>query len=257
MIGHAAAFRGRFDFARRRPGRSPLKILWFDLSAALCRLVFQLCYRFRITGAALVPREGPCIFVSNHQSLLDPVIVGCAVIDRQFTAMARESLFRFKPFAWLMRSYGAISLKEEGGDSTAFKAALAELHAGRSILIYPEGSRTENGALLAFQPGVSLLVRRAKVPVVPIGIEGAFEAWRRGQRFPHLQGRIEVEVGRAIAADQLPRESEDLLRLLHARVSELVARRGDAMLRSGWRSPRFRDRWSVTRRPRPSRVPPR
>lgn len=227
--------RRRFDFSRRRPGVPPARILWYDVGEKFCRLALKLCYRFRITGEHLVPREGPCIFVSNHQSYLDPVINGCAVVDRQLTAMARESLFRWGPFAWLMHSYGAIRLREDGGDAAAFRAAISELRAGRCILIYPEGTRTPDGAVHPFQPGVALLVRRAKVPVVPIGLEGAFDVWPRGRRFPRLTGRIEVEVGEPIPFEALPQEPEALLRLLRERVSGLVERRGAAMRRSGWR----------------------
>lgn len=229
------ARRRRLDHTRRCPGRSRLQVLWFDVCESLCRLTLKLCYRFRITGESLVPASGPCIFVSNHQSLLDPVLNGCAVVDRQLTAMARESLFRWKPFAWLMRSYGAIALKEEGGDTAAFKAALAELREGRCILIYPEGSRTPDGRVHDFMPGVALLIRRAQVPVVPMGIEGAFDVWRRGEKWPKLFGRIEVEVGQPIPAEQLPREPGALLSLLREQVSELVRRRGEAMRRTGWR----------------------
>lgn len=239
--------RGRLEFSRRRPGLRPIQILWFDLSEALCRLVLKILYRFRIVGAERVPSQGPCIFVCNHQSLLDPVINGCAVIDRQLTAMAREGLFRFKPFAWLMRSYGAIALKDTGGDSAAFKAALGELRAGRSILIYPEGSRTLDGCVHTFQAGVALLIRRAQVQVVPLGIEGAYEVWPRGRSLPSLTGRIEVEVGEPIAFESLPLDAPTLLPMLRERVLALVERRRVAMLRSGWRPPRLRHLWPRSR----------
>jgi len=214
-------------------------MLWFDACEALCLLFLKLCYRYRATGVERVPFSGPCIFISNHQSLLDPVINGCAVIDRQFTAIARAGLFKFKPFAWLMRSYGVIALKEDGGDAGAFRAALSELREGRTILIYPEGTRSPDGSLQPFRPGVALLIRRAKVPVVPMGIEGATEVWPRGQRFPRLSGRIEVEVGEPIPFEALPSDGRELLDVLHTRVNELVARRTREMLRTGWRTPRF------------------
>ncbi|MBM4112324.1 MAG: 1-acyl-sn-glycerol-3-phosphate acyltransferase [Phycisphaerae bacterium] len=230
-----APTRHRFQFARRCPGRPVAKMIWFDLSEAFCRTVLKLCYRFRITGESRVPAHGPCIFVSNHQSYLDPVINGCAVVDRQLTAMAKESLFAFKPFAWLMRSYGAISLKEDGGDLAAFRAALSELKAGRTVLIYPEGTRSPDGGVEPFLQGISLLVRRAGVPVVLLGIEGAHDVWPRGRRFPRMFGRIEVEVGETLLPESLPRDDAALRTLLRAKVMELVARRGAAMRRAGWR----------------------
>ena len=237
--GAAASSRRRLDFMRRCPGRPTAKVIWFDLCQIFCRTVLKLCYRFRITGEALVPPNGPCIFVSNHQSYLDPVINGCAVVDRQLTAMARERLFGFKPFAWLMRSYGAISLREEGGDLAAFRAAISELRAGRTVLLYPEGTRTRDGRMGEFLPGVALLVRRAGVPVVPMGIEGAFDVWPLRRRFPHFFGRIEVEVGTPIPPDALPRDEAALRALLRERVQELVDRRAAHLRRTGWRPRRI------------------
>ncbi len=227
--------RRRLDFARRCPGRPPLKVAWFDLCECFCRTTLKLAYRFRIVGESRVPAEGPCLFVSNHQSYLDPVINGCAIVDRQLTAMAKESLFAFKPFAWLMYSYGAIALREEGGDLAAFRAALSELKAGRSVLLYPEGTRTPDGGVHEFQAGVSLLVRRAGVPVVPMGIEGAFDLWPIGRKLPRLSGRIEVEVGEPLAPESLPRRTEELGDFLRARVEELVLRRRASLLRGGWK----------------------
>jgi len=193
----------RLQFGQRVPGRPVLQVLWYDLGEMLSRLVLRVLYRFRIEGEELVPQSGPALYVSNHQSFLDPVINGCAVVDRQLTAIAREGLFRFPPLAWMMRSYGVISIKEDGHDATAIRAALAELAAGRCVLIYPEGSRSHDATVLPFQRGISLLIRRAKVPVVPMAIEGACDVWPRSRRLPGLRGRLAVKVGTPIAADDL------------------------------------------------------
>lgn len=191
------------------PGRPIVQVLWYDLGEFVGRLLLRLLYRFRIEGEDLVPRSGPAIFASNHQSFLDPVINGCAVVDRQLTAIAREGLFRFPPLAWLMRSYGVIPIKEDGNDATAIRAALTELAAGRCVLIYPEGSRSHDGTLLEFQRGIALLIRRAKVPVVPIAIEGACDVWPRSRRVPGLRGRLAVKVGSPIASEELLADGAD------------------------------------------------
>jgi len=227
--------RRRLEYRRRCPGRPWLKVLWFDICECFCRVTLKLLYRFRIEGEPRVPLDGPCLFVSNHQSFLDPIVNGCAVVDRQLTAIARQSLFKFPPLAWLMRSFGAIELRDEAGDVGAFRAAIEELRAGRSVLIYPEGSRSQDGMVQEFREGVALLIRRAKVPVIPMGIEGAHDAWPRGRRFPRPFGRIEVEVGEPIPPEALPRDSAEMLDHLRRTIESLVQRRGEAMRRSGWR----------------------
>jgi 1-acyl-sn-glycerol-3-phosphate acyltransferase len=195
----------RWEFARRVPGRPALQILWFDVGEILCRATLRLLYGFRVVGRERIPPSGPVLFASNHQSFLDPVLNGIAVRDRQLTAIARIGLFKFRPFAWLMKSYGAISIKEDSGDVEAMKAALSELAAGRCILIYPEGSRSDDGRVSPFKRGIGLLLRRAKVPVVPMAIEGATDVWPPSRSRPSLRGGLAVEVGEPIAPDELLR----------------------------------------------------
>ncbi len=225
----------RFEFARRVPGRSPLRILWWDVSRWFFGAALRVVYGMRVAGVERIPERGPVLFVSNHQSFFDPVINGAIVKDRQYTAIARESLFRFKPFAWLIRSYGALSVAGDGGDAAAMKIALSELAAGRCILIYPEGTRSPDGALRAFQRGVLLLQRRAKVDVVPIGIDGACDAWPRSEKRPFFRGRIAAEAGPVITAARLAALSAD-------EAMELLVSEVERLRRSARESVRARSR---------------
>ena len=86
---------------RRAPGRSRLHTLlvWDGIRGTL-QLLLVLFYRLRYTGQENVPREGPAIVIGNHQSHLDPVIVGIVAHDRPCKSLARSSLFRFKPFGF-------------------------------------------------------------------------------------------------------------------------------------------------------------
>ncbi len=206
----------------------------------LCEVVVGLVWRLRVIGREHVPPTGPVLFVSNHQSYLDPIINGIAVRDRQLTAIARESLFRFRPFAWLMYSIGAIAIREDSGDSGALKAAISELAAGRCILIYPEGSRTETGRIEEFKKGFLLLVRKAKVPVLPMAVEGAFDVWPRGKSRPMLGGRLGVKVCPAIPYDVLMADGPDAaLAMLRSAIEAAQAElRAEMLHRSGGRWPK-------------------
>jgi 1-acyl-sn-glycerol-3-phosphate acyltransferase len=157
----------------------------------------------RCRGAVHVPARGPVIFVSNHQSLYDPPIVGSVVWDRPFAAMARSTLFDFKPFAWLIRFLGAFPLRKETSDIVAMRMALRELERGGSLLLFPEGGRTLDGALRPFKAGFLIIARRSGAPVVPLALEGAYDIWPKSRLFPRLRGRILVEACPPIAADEL------------------------------------------------------
>lgn len=195
---------------RRTPGWPRLTTLfWWTLVRGSLYFLFKMLYRFRIEGAEHVPRTGPIIYVSNHQSHLDPIIVGIVVGDRPFSGMARSTLFSNPVLAAIMRGIGVIALDQSKGDAGAMKAALAELSAGRCVLIFPEGTRTRDGAVHEFKAGAALLIRRSGAPVVPVAMEGAFDIWKIGTSFPKLSGRLAVRAAPAIAADELMRDGPD------------------------------------------------
>ncbi len=208
---------------RRTPGWPPLTmLLWWNVVRGFLWFSFKMLYRFRTEGAEHVPATGPIIYVSNHQSHLDPIIVGIVVGDRPFSGMARSTLFKNPLLASIMRGIGVISLDQSKGDSGAMKAALAELEAGRCVLIFPEGTRTRDGAIGEFKAGVALIIRRSGAPVVPVAMEGAFDIWRIGTPRPKLSGRLAVRAALPISADDLMRDGpEAALMRLHSTIDAM------------------------------------
>lgn len=244
-------FGSRFRFGARVPGRFWLQVMWWDIVSLLCVLPLVLLYRFFVRGAENIPREGGVLFIANHQSYFDPMVNGSSCASRQFTAIASIHLFGFKPFGWMMHSLGAIKVSASAGDAGAMRAALAELKAGRCVLIYPEGGRSFDGFVAPFKRGTALLLRRAKnVQVVPIGIAGAFDVWPRARLLPKPRGRIAAVVGKPmLAADLLKMGTDSALEHLHGEVDRLRLE-GRAVIRE-----RSRGRWPVaglTDEPSPS-----
>ena len=149
-----------------------------------------------------VPRTGPVIFVANHQSNFDPSIVGIVVGDRPFLGIARKGLFSSKLLSLFLHQFGAIEIKRGESDIKAIRLAVNELSAGRCVLLFPEGSRSPDGNMHEFKRGFWLLLRKSKATVVPIGIEGAFDAWKIGSK-PKLRGYIEAIAGSPIEPSEL------------------------------------------------------
>ena len=201
----------RFLETRRRvPGRPPLRVLfWWTLVRGLVWVFLKTAYRIRCVGRRNVPPTGPIIYVANHQSHYDPCVVGVLVTDRPFSGIARATLFKNKIFAWIMHGIGAIEIEQGKGDSGAMKAALAELEAGRCVMIYPEGTRTRVGALNVFQRGAMLLIKRSGAQVVPVALEGAFDIWPIGTKYPKLSGRLAVQAASPIPAADLLKDGAD------------------------------------------------
>jgi len=180
--------------------RSLARRLWYEYLRLVCRLLGVALYRVRCTGRENVPATGGVLVLSNHQSQFDPVLVGLA-IDRRLNYLARETLFRFAPFRWLIKSFDAIPIDREGLGLAGLKETLRRLKRGELVLIFPEGTRTPDGEVHPLKPGFSALARRCNVPLLPVAVDGAFDAWPRWQPLPGLS-TIHVHIGEPISAEQ-------------------------------------------------------
>lgn len=158
---------------------SPRRSWLWRVLQIVARVGTTLLFDLKVYGRSHVPPNGGALLLSNHQSYLDPVLLGVR-LTRPVSYMAKSSLFegnRF--FAWLIRSLHAFPVKLGRGDVGAIKQSIARLAEGHILNIYPEGSRTEDGEIGPIQPGVVLVLRRAHVPIIPVVIDGSFQAWPR------------------------------------------------------------------------------
>ncbi len=176
---------------------------WWRFLHSLCFIWFMICYRFQGHGSANIPDHGPVLYVCNHQSFLDPIIVGLAAHRRPFFALARLSLFGHPILGWLIRSLNAIPVERGTSDMAAMRLCLTILDAQHALMVYPEGTRTPDGTTKAFSSGTMLLIRRGKPTVVPVAIEGAYAVWPRNRKAPAATGRISVKFGKPIASEAL------------------------------------------------------
>ncbi len=225
-------FPNPFAYRRRAPGRGALRAIWWDFGAFLCWSWLRLAYGLRRVHRERVPKTGAILVISNHQSFLDPLVNGVTVWDRQFTALARASLF-VGPFGWLLRSVSARPIKQSGGDLEAMRAALSELEGGRVVILYPEGTRSPDGSLQEFKRGVLLLVKRTKPTILPMGVDGTFDAWPRGRKLPRYRGKVVCVCGEPLSGEALAALSPDEA-LAAMRVAVDAAHTEARALRTAW-----------------------
>lgn len=204
-----------------RDDRTPGQRLLYRICRPLVFWAATLLYRVRMSGHRKLPR-GAVILVANHQSHLDPPLIGLAA-DRPLEYLARRGLFHNRFFAWLITGLGARPLDETGTDASGIRAALERLEAGSALLVFPEGSRSPDGAMRPFKRGTVLLMRRAGAPVVPVAIEGAFDAWPRQRTLPRLlRARVAVRIGPALDSERLLENGPDAaLRELEQRIESM------------------------------------
>ncbi|HEV2948308.1 MAG TPA: lysophospholipid acyltransferase family protein, partial [Gemmataceae bacterium] len=137
-----------------------LSYLWYESFFWVSGPAMTLGFSLRTDGMRHVPKSGPALLIANHQSYLDPDLVGIAA-RRHLCFLARKTLFQNKVFAWLIRTLEAIPIDQEGIGIDGIRDILDQLQAGRAVLVFPEGERTHDGQLQPLRPGVSLLIKKA------------------------------------------------------------------------------------------------
>lgn len=156
----------------------------------------RIFYRFKVYGSSNIPREGGMIIASNHASFYDPLLVANAVTTRSLNFMAKEELFKIPVFGLICRLVHAVPIRRGSFDRRVIGGfeQMAKRNR-RGLILFPEGTRSPDGALGKPRRGVGALCRAAKVPVIPARILGTYEAWPRWRLFPRMLGRIEVIFG--------------------------------------------------------------
>jgi len=194
---------------------------WFCYN--LIKLAGRVFFRLRVLHRERMINHGPVILASNHESYLDPPLVG-SVADRAIFFLARKTLLEGFFFGWLLPKLNVIPVDQEGGDRSALKALIRILKAGEGTLVFPEGERTLDGRLQPALPGLGFVIAKTLAPVVPMRIFGAREAWPRGSGRVRFRP-ITVVVGEPIyftAADLQPPGKDVYLRLSQ-RVMDAIA----------------------------------
>lgn len=174
---------------------TPKKLIYRASTIALGGL-FSLTCRARLFGREHLPPGGPLLLACNHQSFLDPPLVG-SMTGRPLHYMARDSLFRVPGLSALIRLHNAFPVKTDTTDLASFKTSLRILKAGGALLVFPEGTRSHDGAITQCQPGIIHLMRRANVPILPVAVEGVFDAWPRSAILPR-PAPLWIQFGRLI-----------------------------------------------------------
>jgi 1-acyl-sn-glycerol-3-phosphate acyltransferase len=146
-------------------------------------MTLTLGWSLRVKGRENLPKSGPVLLLANHQSFMDPGAIG-SLYNRHVAYLARKTLFDNPAFGFYIRVLNSVPVDQEGVAKEGLKAILAKLDAGWPVMMFPEGARTLDGRMQPMKPGVLLLVKRVKCPIVPIGIVGAFEAWSRMMKYP-------------------------------------------------------------------------
>lgn len=142
------------------------------------KVLLRPIYYLKVIGQERVP-EGGCIVCANHTAAVDSVLLIAAVGTHRFAAAAKAELFEHKLIARLLRRLGAFPIRRGQRDLSAMRHAVAALQDGQKLMIFPEGTRVQEGASVDAKTGAAMLASRAGVPIVPAYITAGKKAFRR------------------------------------------------------------------------------
>ena len=209
--------------------------------------VFRRFWPYEIIGKENLPARGPVVLVANHASLLDGVLLYVA-LPRVPRFVVWTQHYEEVLLGWLYRRLDAIPVEGWRTDvvpigQEAYRAAKAHLEGGGVLAVFPEGGRTPDGRFMCWRTGAARLALAASAPIVPLTINGMYEAWPIHQPRPR-RWRIEVIVHPPVSPEPwlAIRRRKDAALALTRHVRNIVA--GAYRLPGaayapppGWRSP--------------------
>ncbi|HIX19346.1 MAG TPA: 1-acyl-sn-glycerol-3-phosphate acyltransferase [Candidatus Akkermansia intestinigallinarum] len=150
---------------------NPIYFVSYHIVRGVVRGLFDL----KIINREKLIEDGPCVYVCNHQSFLDPPVIG-QIFDRSVNFLARKTLFTNGFMHWLLPKCHALPIDQQRPDPASIMKVLRVVRNGEAIVIFPEGARSPDGKIHEAMPGIGLIISRlASVPVQPLRIEGAYD----------------------------------------------------------------------------------
>lgn len=144
----------------------------------LLRLVFRFYTHWQVIGLENVPPKGGVLLASNHASYLDPMLIGAALYGyRPPWLMGKSDMWQNRMLGYVNDRVKGFPVRRNAPDRAALRRVLDWLAQGEAVAMFPEGERTRTGKLNPAQPGITLLIQKSGVPVVPVACLGTYEMW--------------------------------------------------------------------------------
>jgi long-chain acyl-CoA synthetase len=162
-----------------------VEAFWYFVTRVL-QVIARDRFQLKYSGLEKLPKEGAYILSSNHQSYLDPVVLAAVLPHDAFVnsfAVGTSEIFGSGFMRKLARAVRVVVVDPDANLLPAMRAGAFGLRHGRNLILYPEGERSIDGTPRTFKKGAAILSIHLQVPIVPIAIDGFYEAWPRGKRF--------------------------------------------------------------------------
>ena len=168
--------------------------LWYALIRSLVWVITGILFRIEVTGKEHIP-SGNFVLVANHYKFWDPVILA-RIFREELYFMAKKELFKVPIFGAFLRSLNAFSVDRKANDLTAIRHAVSIVAEGKSLVIFPEGTRVKEKKRSNFKEGAALIASLVDAPLLPVTIEGSYR----------LFGKLHVSIHEPIEIDTFPKD---------------------------------------------------
>jgi long-chain acyl-CoA synthetase len=218
--GHAGAATPAWSTILSEPVTDPevLALARGNIFADVCfyslgKLIYfssRTIFHFQVRGLENLPANGPYLLCSNHQSYVDPMLMAGALPWRTFRslfALGTSEIFGKGFMRRLARWIRVVVLDPDVNLVPAMRAGFFGLTHGRILILYPEGERTNDGNPTIFRKGAAILSLHSQAPIVPVAIEGFYEAWPRHKKYPKV-AHLQLVFGKPIQPPPLANASE-------------------------------------------------
>jgi len=190
------------------------------------RFYFNAFHKLKIRGYKQYYSKNSYIIIANHSSHLDtPLILACFSLDsvNKIRAIAALDYFFSNSLVRISSHLlcNIIPINRKTADLTSIGMISKSLKEGGSIIVFPEGTRSRDGKINKFKPGVSLLIKKTKAEVLPVYIKGTYNCMNRGTKFPR-RGPLEIQFGSPLKYSELFKDEEDYDKIADRLYKEIV-----------------------------------
>lgn len=192
--------------------------LTYRLVMALATPVVRWWGRLEVVGEQALPATGPTVLIANHDSAWDPLVLGVAALRRrQLRALAKSSLWKARPVAWVLDRMGQIPIERGRGDLEALSAAIAALRAGACVGVFPEGTVSRGRPLRPLSGAGRVALAVPEATVICAAVSGSVDV----VRFPK---RPKIRVEFFAPSGGQPRSGESAISLARRTTADVRAR---------------------------------
>jgi 1-acyl-sn-glycerol-3-phosphate acyltransferase len=175
-----------------------VSMLFYRAMRRISWALLKVFFRMKVTGREHVPKKGPLVVVANHDSFLDPFVVGTSLMKRHVTFLAAPWLLSSRVTNWFVQRVGALQAYGDGSEVSSLRGSIRLLQKGGTVGLFPQGGIGRDEIF----GGAVFMALKGRAPILPMRINGAGEALPLNRRWPSLFTKITVD----IRAPMLPAE---------------------------------------------------